>query len=243
MNEQQITTIGKKPWVVIPTYNEKINIGLLIERLFGTDNNLSILIVDDSSPDGTATVVKELQNKHQHLYLLVRPKKSGLGKAYIDGFGYALRGGASEVVQMDADFSHDPDDVARLLAALEKNDVSIGSRYHHGISVINWPLRRLILSLTANIYAKIITGLPFDDATGGFRAWRAEALRAIDFQNLNVDGYGFQIAMLFMAWKKGLKIEEIAIVFTERREGHSKMTKAIIREAMLLVWRLRFLGK
>lgn len=231
------------PWVVIPTYNERENIQKMVPALFGLPiPNLTVLIVDDSSPDGTGNVVRRLQPTYPQLKLETRPKKSGLGRAYIYGFQYALGSGANAIVQMDADFSHDPNDVPRLLQALANHDLAIGSRYKDGISVVNWPLRRLILSAAANVYARIITGLPFKDATGGFKAWRAQALRSIDLPTVRADGYGFQIVMTYRAWKKRLRITEIPIIFTERRSGQSKMNKHIIFEALWLVWKLRLFG-
>lgn len=233
----------KSPWVVIPTYNEKANIERMIPRLFNLGvASLQVLVVDDNSPDGTAEIARQLQVEYSGLHLEVRPGKSGLGRAYINGFAHALEQGADAVVQMDADFSHDPADVPRLLTELEQSDVVIGSRYSHGISVVNWPLRRLLISIGGNIYASLITGLPLKDATGGFKAWRASALRTIDFQTVNADGYGFQIVMNHRTWKKGLKLVEVPIIFTERREGQSKMSKAIIWEALWLVWKLRLFG-
>ncbi len=233
------------PWVVIPTYNERDNIEKMITALFAQAvPNLHILIVDDSSPDGTGGLVTTLQSRYPNLHLATRPKKSGLGRAYIFGFQYALEHGADAVVQMDADFSHDPDDISRLIEALEEKqvDLVIGSRYLGGIRVINWPLHRLFLSAAANVYAKIVTGLPFTDITGGFRAWRASALKNIDLPAIKADGYGFQIIMAYRAWKKKFSIVEVPIIFTERREGQSKMSKQIIWEAFWLVWKLRLFG-
>lgn len=231
------------PWVVIPTYNEKGNIEPMIRKLLALSvPNLTILIIDDNSPDGTAQVVRQLQAANPNLKLEVRPRKTGLGKAYIHGFDFALHHGADAIIQMDADFSHDPADVPRLLAALQDHDLVIGSRYSHGISVINWPLRRLFLSVGANFYAGLITNIPLKDATGGFKAWRISALRAINFTSVAADGYGFQIVMNHRAWKRGLRLTEIPIIFTERREGQSKMSKAIIWEALWLVWKLRLFG-
>src|SRR3989344_9664538 len=182
------------PWVIIPTYNERPNITPMIRALFALDiPGLSVLIVDDSSPDGTGAGVKKLQAEYPRLQLTLQPKKSGLGRAYTRGFEEVLKRDATAVVQMDADFSHDPKDVPRLLAGLKDFDVVIGSRYSHGLSVINWPLRRLLLSTAANQYARIITGLSQHDITGGFRAWRPEVLQAIDLATVNADGYGFQI--------------------------------------------------
>lgn len=230
-------------WVVIPTYNEKANIEQLIPALFSLPvDSLSVLIVDDNSPDGTALIVRSLQEKNNRLYLIVRDKKLGLGSAYIRGFTYAIEHGATTIVQMDADYSHDPFDIPKLVAALKDADMVAGSRYANGISVINWPLRRLIISIVGNTYARLVTGLPFRDVTGGFRAWRSQALKELDIQTLNADGYGFQIATAYRAWKKGLRIHEVPIIFTERHEGRSKMNKAIIWEAIWLVWKLRFFG-
>lgn len=232
------------PWVVIPTYNEKDNIERMIRSLFAAHiGHLSVLVVDDSSPDGTGAIVQRLQSEFPALHLATRPKKSGLGRAYVHGFTYALAQGANTVVQMDADFSHDPADVPKLLAALADADLVIGSRYVRGISVVNWPLRRLLISLAGNWYARIVTGLAIRDATGGFKAWRASTLQAIHFENVDANGYGFQIVMNFRTWKAGKRIKEIPIVFTERRDGQSKMNNDIIREALALVWRLRFTGK
>lgn len=236
--------MSNSPWVVIPTYNEKDNIELLIRALFSLHiENLSILVVDDSSPDGTGASVQKLRKEFSALHLETRPKKSGLGRAYVHGFQYALTHGADAVVQMDADFSHDPVDVPKLIAALADADLVIGSRYVNGISVINWPLRRLLISLAGNWYARTITGLAVHDATGGFKAWRDSTLHAIHFENVDANGYGFQIVMNFRTWKAGKHIKEIPIVFTERRDGQSKMNNDIIREALLLAWRLRLTGK
>ena len=233
----------KSPWVVIPTYNEKGNIAQMVRELFMQPiNNMSVLIVDDNSPDGTQEIVRGLQKIYPNLNLIVRTKKSGLGSAYIHGFTYALEHGTDAVVQMDADFSHDPKDISRLLHGLQEFDLVIGSRYCHGISVINWALRRLLISVFGNVYASVVTGMPYKDLTGGFKAWRAETLRDIDLLKIHANGYGFQIAMNYQAWKLKKTIKEIPIIFTERREGQSKMSKAIIREALFLVWKLRLFG-
>lgn len=231
------------PWIVVPTYNERANIEQLIDSLFELKIPGShVLIVDDNSPDGTAQLVKKMQPQYPALELLVRQEKKGLGPAYIHGFQYALDHGADAVVQMDADFSHDPSDVPRLLRELDRADLVLGSRYSQGISVVNWPLRRLLVSLGGNVYTSIITGMPFKDATGGFKAWRSSALGAMELDTIAADGYGFQIAMTHRAWKKDFKIVEIPIIFTERRDGQSKMSKTIIKEALLLVWKLRLFG-
>jgi len=232
------------PWVVIPTYSEKDNIGPLIAALLQLDvENLHVLVMDDNSPDGTAQIVRDLIEVNSQIHLVVREKKAGLGRAYIHGFSHALEQGATTIVQMDADFSHDPADVPKLLEALADNDLALGSRYSNGISVINWPLSRLLISIGGNMYASLITGLPFKDATGGFKAWRADTLRSIDIDTVDADGYGFQIITTYRAWKAGKRIVEVPIVFTERREGQSKMSQKIVWEAMRLVWRLRLTGK
>ena len=235
----------KNPWVVIPTYNERENIRELVPALFRLSlENLSVLIVDDSSPDGTGAVVQQLSGKYPNLKLETRPRKSGLGRAYIHGFSFALKHGADAVIQMDADFSHDPADVPKLLAALLENnaDLVIGSRYVDGIRIINWPLRRLILSTAANLYARVVTGIPLTDITGGFRAWRSTALRAVDLESVDADGYGFQIVMTHRAWKNNKSVSEVPIIFTERRAGQSKMSRGIVWEAFWLVWKLKFFG-
>lgn len=232
-----------EPWVVIPTYNERNNVSRLVTELFALKiPRLGVLIVDDNSPDGTGEAVRKLQQKFPNLHLLTRPKKSGLGRAYIHGFSYVLERGAGRIVQMDADFSHDPKDVPRLLAALADADAVIGSRYLGGISVVNWPLHRLLLSTTANRYARLVTGLPYQDVTGGFRAWTANALQRLDLNSIAADGYGFQIVTAYRAARHGLRIKEIPIVFTERREGASKMSRAIMWEAFWLVLKLRLFG-
>lgn len=232
-----------KTFVVVPTYNEKANIVRLIPQLFALKlPHLFVLVVDDSSPDGTAAAVQKITGSFPQLELLVRTSKQGLGPAYIEGFRYALDRGAEVIIQMDADLSHDPRDIPRLLSHLQKYDLVLGSRYRHGISVINWPLRRLLISIAGNIYTALITGMPFKDATGGFKAWRAETLLSLSLPDIQADGYGFQIVMTYRTWKKGFKILEIPIVFTERRDGQSKMSRAIILEALLLVWKLRIFG-
>lgn len=231
------------PWVVIPTYNEKDNVAKIIHSLYNQHiSNLSILIVDDNSPDGTGQIVKNLQPQYPSLHLATREKKSGLGQAYIHGFNYAIKHNASVIVQMDADFSHNPKDVPRLLKNLNDNDLVIGSRYINGISVVNWPLSRLLISMGGNAYARIITGMPFKDSTGGFRAWRTSTIQKINPASIKATGYGFQIVIAYRTWKQKLRIREIPIIFTERRVGQSKMSKSIIWEAIWLVWKLRFFG-
>lgn len=231
------------PWVVIPTYNERQNITEIIDQLFALSvPDLHVLIVDDNSPDKTAALVQSLRSLYPQLSLIVREKKDGLGRAYIHGFQYAIDHDADAIVQMDADFSHDPQDVPTILKQLNEYDVVLGSRYSHGISVINWPLRRLLISIAGNMYARFITGMPFKDATGGFKAWRADVLRNLSLSEVRADGYGFQIVLTYRAWKKKFRIVEVPIIFTERREGQSKMNRAIVIEALWLVWKLRIFG-
>lgn len=229
-----------KTIVTIPTYNEIENIEKLINAIFSVLPETHVLIVDDNSPDGTAKKVDEMKKDNDRIHLIVRPEKNGLGTAYIAGFEYALKLGFEVIFEMDADFSHDPKDLPRLLEALDDNDLVIGSRYITGINVVNWPLRRLFLSYGANLYTRIITGLPIKDATGGFKAFRAKALSKIDLTKVKSNGYGFQIEMNYLLWKSGARLKEIPIIFIDRRSGVSKMNKKIIYEAVFLVWKLKF---
>ena len=225
--------------IISPTYNESKNIANLIEHVFTLDENYHLLIVDDNSPDGTAVLVEKLQQRYKNLHLEKRPGKAGLGTAYKFGFKWALERDYDVIVQMDADGSHDANEIPKMVCGLEKNDVIIGSRYIHGVSVVNWPIRRLILSYGANVYSKIITGMPIKDATGGFKVWKREVLASIDFDTVRSQGYSFQIEMNFRAWHKGYSIEEHPIIFIDRAVGESKMSKAIMIEAIFMVWRLR----
>jgi dolichol-phosphate mannosyltransferase len=227
--------------VIIPTYNEKANVGNLIRdiRTLGL-NPLDILIVDDNSPDGTGDVIRHLQKKDEGLHLIERPGKLGLGTAYIKGFHYALDHGYDLIAQMDADYSHDPKELVKLFQAAEKYDWVIGSRYVSGINVVNWPLNRLILSYGANWYTRLITGLPIKDGTAGFKCWKRKVLEDIDLDTIKSQGYSFQIEMNFRAWKKGYRFKEVPIIFADRTVGQSKMSKKIIREAVLMVWKLKF---
>ncbi|MBN2009228.1 polyprenol monophosphomannose synthase [candidate division KSB1 bacterium] len=231
---------GKRSLVVVPTYNESQNIEKLIDRiLFQGIKGLDILIVDDNSPDGTSEIVASIAQKESHVSLITRKEKSGLGTAYVTGFKYALENDYDYIFEMDADFSHDPDDIPRFLRKMSDFDLIIGSRYIVGVNVINWPLSRLMLSLTANKYSRVITGMPLQDCTSGYKCFRAEVLRAIDLNNISSDGYSFQIEMHFKAFKKGFRLKEIPIVFTDRVAGTSKMNKKIIREAIFVVWKLK----
>ena len=231
-----------KTIIVIPTYNEIENIEKLILAVLSIMPKTHILVVDDSSPDGTAKAVEDMKRNDERIHLIVRPEKSGLGTAYIAGFKYALERNYDAVFEMDADFSHDPNELPNLLNALEGHDLVIGSRYLTGVNVVNWPLRRLILSYGANLYTRIITGLPIKDATGGFKCFRAEALRKIELDKVRTNGYGFQIEMNYLLWKSGAKIKELPIIFIDRRSGVSKMNKKIIFEAVFLVWKLVFMA-
>ena len=228
-----------KTLVISPTYNEKKNIKALVEQVLDSNPDYHLLVIDDNSPDGTASVVKELQTEFANLHLEERPGKAGLGAAYIYGFKWALERDYEAVVQMDADLSHDPGDVPRLVKQLEAHDLVIGSRYIHGVSVVNWPIRRLILSYGANLYSSIVTGMPLKDSTGGFKAWRREVLEAVQLDQVRSQGYSFQIEMNFRTWRRGFTIIEEPIIFADRTIGESKMSKTIMYEAIWMVWRLR----
>jgi len=228
-----------KTLIVTPTYNERKNIRELVSTLFELNPDFHILVVDDSSPDGTAEIVEEFQADCANLHLLSRNEKTGLGSAYIAGFNYALERDYEAVVQMDADMSHDPKDVPLLIEAIENADLAIGSRYISGINVVNWPLQRLIISYGANIYTRLVTRLPVRDATGGFKCWRREALEAINLDGVRSQGYSFQIEMTYRAWLKGFRITEIPIIFVDRTVGESKMTRSIMLEAAVMIPRLR----
>lgn len=228
--------------VIIPTYNEVKNIGIVIEKLQSLGLPLDILIIDDNSPDGTAQVVQDLQTRHPNLHLIQRPGKLGLGTAYVTGFRWALERDYDYILEMDADLSHNPEDVPRLIEACQRGaDLVIGSRYCTGVNVINWPIKRLILSYGANKYTRVVTGLPVKDATAGFKCFRRQVLQAIDLSRIKSSGYSFQIEMNFRAWVKGFRLEEVPIIFVERSEGSSKMSKKIVYEAVLMVWKLKFL--
>ena len=225
--------------MITPTYNEVKNISTLIKQIFELNLDCDILVIDDNSPDKTAIKVKELQEKHENLFLEERSQKSGLGTAYIYGFRWAIEKSYQTVVQMDADLSHDPKELGSLILGLKNNDLIIGSRYVHGVSVVNWPIRRLMLSYGANLYSRIITGMPIKDGTGGFKAWRVDLLKKIKLKSIKSQGYSFQIEMNFRAWSLGARIKESPIIFTDRTIGESKMSKSIMYEAIWIVWRLR----
>lgn len=231
-----------KTLVVIPTYNEGQNIGTVLERVLGAGSGIEVVVVDDNSPDGTAGVVKRAMEINPRLHLIERESKQGLGTAYIRGFKYALGTDAGLIMQMDADLSHDPGYIPDMLAAAEEYDLVIGSRYIKGVNVVNWPIERLMLSYMANVYTRVITGMPVHDATAGFKCFRRSVLEAIDLDDVISDGYCFQIEMNFRTWRKGFRIGEVPIVFVDRHSGTSKMSKRIIWEAIYKVWVLRFKG-
>ena len=231
----------EKAIIIVPTYNERENIERLIERALAQDDRLEILVVDDASPDGTGTVVDALAATDSRVHAVHRPRKLGLGTAYLAGFKWALERDYAYVLEMDADFSHDPIHLPQFLAAAANADLVVGSRYQQGrVTVVNWPIARLILSYCANIYARRITGLRLWDATGGFKCFRREVLAAIDLGDVRSNGYAFQIEMSYRAWRKNFRIVEIPIVFVDRSEGTSKMSFNIQREAFWMVWRLRW---
>ena len=228
-----------KTLIIIPTYNELENLPRLIPEVLSKDNGIDILIVDDNSPDGTAAFVENEMKNNNRIHLIKRPSKQGLGTAYIAGFKYAIQNGYDFVFEMDADFSHDPKEIPRFLDEIKNSDVILGSRYINGVNVINWPMRRLLLSSFANLYTRFITGMPVHDATGGYKCFRRKVLEAINLEKVTSNGYAFQIEMSFKAWKKGFKLKEIPIIFVDRVKGKSKMSRKIVREAVTMVWKLR----
>ena len=229
--------------VIIPTYNEAQNIASMLKKVMGLPGAINVLVVDDGSPDGTAQLVRELAPSFPgRIGLLERTGKQGLGTAYIAGFREALANGYAYICEMDADFSHNPEDLPMLIEACRTGaDIAIGSRYVGGVRVVNWPLSRLVLSYGAGVYTRAITRLPVKDVTAGFKCFRRDVLEAIDLDKVRSNGYSFQIEMTYRAWRKGFTLVEVPIVFTERAEGQSKMSKAIVREATRKVWELRWL--
>ncbi|MFP4557478.1 MAG: polyprenol monophosphomannose synthase [Bacteroidales bacterium] len=233
---------SKEKLVVIPTYNEKDNIEPMVRKVLSLSGNFHLLIIDDGSPDGTSTIIKELQDEYKgRLFLIEREGKLGLGTAYITGFKWAINNGYAYIFEMDADFSHNPDDLILLYDACVKGaDVAIGSRYIKGVNVINWPIGRVLMSYCASSYVRFITRMKIMDTTAGFKCYKAEVLKAIDLNRIKLKGYGFQIEMKFTAWKLGFKIVEVPIVFTERREGVSKMSGGIFNEALWGIMSMKF---
>ncbi|MFQ6105176.1 MAG: polyprenol monophosphomannose synthase [Candidatus Glassbacteria bacterium] len=228
-----------KTLVVIPTYNERENIGKLISLILNQDEKIDVLVVDDNSPDGTSQLISDLKERNKRIHLIQRERKLGLGSAYISGFKFALERGYDIIFEMDADFSHHPRYIRRFMKAIETNDLVIGSRYLNGVNVINWPLIRLILSTGASVYTRFITGMPIKDPTSGFKCFRRKVLETLDLDNIDSDGYSFQIEVNYKAWKRGLKVREIPIIFVDRNRGASKMNRKIIFEAIYMVWWLR----
>ena len=228
-----------KTLVVIPTYNERENIERLVQEILRQGNDIDTLIVDDNSPDGTGAIIDRMAAENPRIHVMHRAGKLGLGSAYREGFKYALEKGAEYIIEMDADFSHDPQMVPVFLEKIQEFDVVIGSRYLNGVSVVNWPIRRLILSYCASVYTRIITGLTISDCTGGFKCFRRNVLESIRLDEIKSDGYSFQIEMNYRCVEKGFRVGEIPIIFIDRHAGMSKMSKKIVREAVVMVWKLK----
>jgi dolichol-phosphate mannosyltransferase len=229
--------------IIIPTYNEAENIEFIISKIVDLNiPNLSVLVVDDNSPDETGKIVENICKEDSRVHLIQRAGKLGLGTAYVEGFKFAIEKGFDYIFEMDADLSHDPAEIPKFLEKVKTCDLVIGSRYVAGVNVINWPLSRLLLSLGANLYTRIVTGLPIKDCTSGFKCFRREVLENIDLDKISSDGYSFQIELNYKVWKKNFKICEIPIIFVDRTKGDSKMTKKVMREAAWMVWKLRFLS-
>src|SRR5215468_5122662 len=232
-----------KTLVVVPTYNERENLPPLAHRLLALPTAVDMLVVDDNSPDGTGKIADALAAKNPAIHVLHRERKEGLGRAYIAGFKWALEHGFDFVFELDGDFSHNPDDIPMFLEAARGADLVLGSRYLNGIRIINWPLSRLMLSKSAAKYVQMITGMPFTDPTGGYKCFRRRALEAIDLEQIRSNGYSFQIEMTHKLWRQGLAVVEVPIIFTDRFQGHSKMSGHIVREALVMVWRLLLQNK
>ncbi len=224
--------------IIVPTYNERENLPRIAQRLLALPTQVHLLVVDDNSPDGTGQVADELAARHSEIHVLHRREKNGLGRAYIAGFKWALARDYEFVFEMDGDFSHNPDDIPQFLAAAREADLVLGSRYINGIRIMNWPLSRLMLSKSAATYVRVITGMPFTDPTGGFKCFRRRALQTLDLDAVRSNGYSFQIELTHQLWRQGMRIVEVPIIFTERLQGHSKMSGHIVREALFMVWRL-----
>jgi dolichol-phosphate mannosyltransferase len=232
--------VSERALVIVPTFNERENISRLIDAALAQDPCVDVLVVDDGSPDGTGAIVDARAAEDPRVHIIHRARKLGLGTAYLAGFKWALEREYEFIFEMDADFSHDPGHIPQFLESARDADLVLGSRYREGkVTVVNWPISRLILSYSANIYARFVTGLPLFDATGGFKCFRRRVLQAVDLDDVRSNGYAFQIEMSFRAWRKGFRIVEIPIVFVDRTEGESKMSKRIVREAIWMVWRLR----
>jgi dolichol-phosphate mannosyltransferase len=232
-----------KTLVVVPTYNERENLLPLAQRLLALPVPVDLLVVDDNSPDGTGKLADDMAAKQPAIHVLHRTAKSGLGRAYIAGFRWAMERGYEYVFELDGDFSHNPDDIPMFLEAARNADLVLGSRYLNGIRIINWPLSRLMLSKSAAKYVQVITGMRITDPTGGYKCFTKRALQAINLHEINSNGYSFQIEMTHRLWRQGMRIVEVPIIFTERAQGHSKMSGHIIQEALIMVWRLLFQNK
>jgi len=230
---------SQRALIIFPTYNEKDNIEKIVHAVLPLDPRLHVLVVDDSSPDGTGDIADALAAQEAKVEVLHRANKEGLGKAYIAGFKWAMEREFDYIFEMDADFSHGPEYIKDFLREIREHDLVIGSRYISGVNVINWPMSRLLLSYFANVYTRIATGLPLRDATGGFKCFRLSTLKAIDLDDVKSSGYAFQVEMSMRVWKQGLSVKEIPIIFYDRTAGQSKMSKKIMREAIWMVWWLR----
>jgi dolichol-phosphate mannosyltransferase len=224
--------------IIVPTYNERENLPMLVERLMKLPVAVDLLVVDDNSPDGTGQLADEIAAKNSQVKVLHRAQKAGLGRAYCAGFEWALKNGYEFIFEMDGDFSHNPDEIPNFLKAAQNADLILGTRYRNGIRVINWPLKRLMLSMGAAKYVQIVTGMPVTDPTGGFKCFRRRALESIDLNSIQSNGYSFQIEMTHKIWRQGMRVGEVPIVFTDRFQGTSKMAPGIIYEAIFMVWRL-----
>lgn len=231
--------MGDRFLVLIPTYNESENLSRIVPLILAQDARLEVLVIDDNSPDGTGRLAEEMAETELRVHVLNRRAKEGLGRAYLAGFHWALENGYDLVFEMDADFSHDPKYLRDFIAASEHADLVIGSRYKTGVNVINWPMSRLLLSYGANLYVRWITRMPLTDATGGFKCFRKEVLAALPLEQVRSNGYAFQVEISYRAWRKGFRLAEVPIIFVDRFEGASKMSKAIVREAVWMVWWLR----
>jgi dolichol-phosphate mannosyltransferase len=237
MNEEK-----KRALIIFPTYNERDNIEKITVSVLEKDSRLHVLIVDDNSPDGTGEIADRMAAENQRIFVLHREGKMGLGTAYITGFKWAIERKFDYIFEMDADFSHSPDYLPDFLHAITDFDLVLGSRYISGVNVVNWPMTRLLLSYYANVYSRLVTGLPVRDATGGFKCFRREVLEAIDLDQVRSNGYTFQIEMSLRAHRRNFRIKEIPIVFYDRQHGQSKMSKKIVREAIWMVWWLRWMA-
>ena len=224
--------------VILPTYNERENLPRMAAKLLSLPVPVDVLVVDDNSPDGTGKIADELAAQHPQIHVLHRTEKNGLGRAYLAGFHWALEKNYEFIFEMDCDFSHDPEEIPNFLKAAQHADLVLGSRYEGGIRVINWPLKRLMLSRFAGKYVKVVTGMPFSDPTGGYKCFRRRALQALNLEQIQCYGYGFQIELTNKLWRQGFKVVEVPIIFTDRTAGESKMAGGIINEAFWLVWRL-----